>query len=333
MVARYEGFVAKYMGDGVLVYFGYPSAHEDDAERAVNTGLGIVEAVAALRRDLAVRVGIATGTVVVGDVVGEGVSREAAITGETPNLAARLQEIAGPGEIVIAETTRALSGGMFELADLGARDLKGLSDPVRSWRVEGARTTESRFEAAQTGRLTSFIGREHEIALLLDRWQRAKEGEGQVVLLSGEAGIGKSRIFQVLRQHLADEPCTRLRYQCSQHYAASALQPVIGQFEQAAGFASDDPPAAKLDKIEALLEQSTDDVAAVAPLFAALLSVPTDSRYPALEVTAQRQKVLTLQALNDQLMGLASRCPVLMIFEDVQWIDPTTLETLARCST
>ncbi len=330
VVARYEGFVAKYMGDGVLVYFGYPTAHEDDATRAISTGLGIVEAVATLGRGLAVRVGIATGTVVVGDIVGEGASREAAITGETPNLAARLQEIAGPGEIAIAETTYALAGGMFELADLGLHDLRGLADPVRVWRVEGTRATKSRFEASSAGQLTSFIGREHEIALLLDRWERAKEGEGQVVLLSGEAGIGKSRVFQMLRQNLADEPCTRLRYQCSPHYTASALQPVIGQLEQAAGFASDDPPAARLDKIEALLSQSTDDVAAVTPLFAALLSVPTDSRYSSLEVTAQRRKVLTLQALNDQLMGLASRRPVLMTFEDVQWIDPTTLEMLGE---
>ena len=329
VVTRYEGFVAKYMGDGVLVYFGYPTAHEDDAERAINTGLGIVEAIAALEHDLAVRVGIATGTVVVGDIVGEGASREAAITGETPNLAARLQEIAGPSEVVIAETTRALSGGLFELADLGPRDLKGLADPVRVWRVDRALAAESRFEAARAGRLTSFIGREHEIALLLDRWARAKEGEGQVVLLSGEAGIGKSRIFQMLRARLAEEPCTRLRYQCSPHYTASALQPVIGQLERAAGIASDDTPDDRLDKIEELLAQSTDDVAAVAPLFAALMSVPTDRRYPALEFTAQRRKELTLQALSDQLVGLASRRPVLMFFEDVHWIDPTTLEVLA----
>ncbi len=246
VVTRYEGFVAKYMGDGVLVYFGYPTAHEDDAERAINTGLGIIEALA---RDLAVRIGVATGMVVVGDIVGEGASQEAAITGETPNLAARLQEIAEPNAVVIAETTHALAGGMFELNDLGSHDLKGFGEPVRLWRVDRARATESRFEAARAGRLTSFVGREHEIALLLDRWERAKEGEGQVVLLSGEAGIGKSRIYQALRGRLADEPCTRLRYQCSPHYSASALQPVIAQFERASVISSDDTPEAKLDKI------------------------------------------------------------------------------------
>jgi class 3 adenylate cyclase/predicted ATPase len=328
VVSRYDGFVAKYMGDGVLVYFGFPTAHEDDAERAIHTGLGIVEAVAALERDLAVRVGIATGTVVVGDIVGEGASREAAITGETPNLAARLQAIAGPGEVVIAESTRALAGRLFALADLGRHTVKGLDDPVALWRVDRARAAESRFEAARTGRLTSFVGRDHEIALLLDRWERAKEGEGQVVLLSGEAGIGKSRIFQMLRQHLAGEPCTRLRYQCSPHYEASALQPIIGQLERAAEFAAEDTAAAKLDKIEAMLAHSTDDVAATAPLIAGLLSVPFDDRYAAPSVPAQRLKDLTLEALTNQLAGLAARQPVLMIFEDVQWVDPTTLELL-----
>ncbi len=219
VVTRYEGFVAKYMGDAVLVYFGYPTAHEDDAERAINTGLGIVAAVNELEHDLAVRIGIATGMVVVGDIVGEGASQEAAITGETPNLAARLQEIAEPNAVVIAETTRTLAGGMFELNDLGGHDFKGFSETVWVWSVSGARTAESRFDATRAKDLTELIGRDEEMEILLRRWQRAKVGEGQVVLISGEPGIGKSRLARELQDRIAGEPHYRLRHQCSPYHA------------------------------------------------------------------------------------------------------------------
>ena len=229
VVTRYEGFIAKYMGDGVLVYFGYPTAHEDDAEHAINAGLGIVEAVAALERDLAVHIGIATGTVVVGDIVGEGASREAAITGDTPNLAARLQETTAPDTVVIAETTHALAGAMFDLEDLGNHDLKGFDEPVRVWSVSGARRTESRFDATRADRLTEIIGRDEELEMLLRRWRRAKAGEGQVALISGEPGIGKSRLVRELQDRIADEPHYRLRHQCSPYHTNSALYPVIGR--------------------------------------------------------------------------------------------------------
>ena len=330
VVKRYEGFVAKYMGDGVLVYFGYPTAHEDDAERAINAGLGIVEAVKQLEGDLAVRIGIATGMVVVGDIVGEGVSREAAITGETPNLAARLQGTAAPDTVVISETTRTLAGDLFELSELGGHDLKGFADPVQMWSIVGPRTTESRFDASHGGRLTPFVGREHEIALLVDRWERVKEGEGQIVLLSGEAGIGKSRITRALKECLRDEQPIQLLYQCSPHYQSSALHPFIAQLEHAAGFVPQDDAAVKLDKIESLLALGTDDVASAAPLVAALLSVPAEGRYAPLSMTAQRQKERTLEILVDQLLGLAARQPVVMIFEDAHWVDPTTLELLEQ---
>jgi len=333
-VGRYDGHVAKYLGDGVLVYFGWPRAHEDDAERAVRAGLDViaslVDAGSVNGPDLEARVGIATGGVVVGDLVGDGVTEADAVSGETPNLAARLQQEAAPGSVVVAESTRRLLGGVFECEDFGQRTLKGLSQPVGVWRIAGERTIESRFDASRAGRLTPFIGRDHEIALLLDRWERAKEGEGQVVLLSGEAGIGKSRIAQALRQQLAADPHTRLRFQCSPHYESSALHPFIAQLDQAAGFASNVGPAAKLDKLEELLKQSSDELAAVTPLFAALLSIPTDDRYAPLEMSPQRLKDRTLEALLGQLVGLAGRDPVLMFFEDVHWADPTTLEALAE---
>ena len=241
-VQRYGGFVAKYMGDGVLVYFGYPQAHEDDAERAVRAGLELVAAVGALKTHatLQTRVGIATGLVVVGDLIGSGASQEQAIVGETPNLAARLQGIAEPNSVVIAEGTRKLLGNLFELEDLGAQDLKGIAGPVRAWAALRASSAEGRFEALHASRLTALVGREEELELLLRRWSKAKTGEGQVVLLSGEAGIGKSRLTAALLERLAAEPHTRLRYFCSPQHTDSALYPIISQMERAAGFTHDD---------------------------------------------------------------------------------------------
>ena len=258
-VQRFGGFVAKYMGDGVLVYFGYPQAHEDDAERAVRAGLELVAAVSGLKTHAALqtRVGIATGLVVVGDLIGSGASQEQAIVGETPNLAARLQGVAEPNSVVIAESTRKLVGNLFELEDLGAQDLKGIAGPVRAWAALRPSSVESRFEALHASGLTELVGREEELELLLRRWSKAKTGEGQVVLLSGEPGIGKSRLTAALLERLATEPHTRLRYFCSPQHTDSALYPIISQMERAAGFTHDDTAQVKLDKLDAVLAQTS----------------------------------------------------------------------------
>src|SRR5712692_6235090 len=330
-VGRFGGFVAKYMGDGVLVYFGYPQAHEDDAEQAVRAGLDLVAAVASLKTHTALqtRVGIATGLVVVGDLIGSGSSQEEAIVGETPNLAARLQGIAQPNTVVIADSTRRLLGNLFELQDLGPTDLKGIAGPVPAWAALRASSVGSRFEALHTTGLIALVGREEESQLLHRRWSRAKSGEGQVVLLSGEAGIGKSRLTAALLEKLATEPHTRLRYFCSPQHTDSALYPIIGQMERAAGLAHDDKLQARLDKLDAVLAQtstSTQDAA----LFAEMLSLPNDGRYPALELTPQQRRQKTLEALISQLEALTRRNPVLMIFEDAHWTDPTSLEVFGR---
>jgi class 3 adenylate cyclase len=248
-VGRFGGFVAKYMGDGVLVYFGYPQAQEDDAERAVRAGLELVAAVTSLKTHAALqtRVGIATGLVVVGDLIGSGAAQEQAIVGETPNLAARLQGVAEPNSVVIAEATRKLLGNLFELEDLGDQDLKGVSGPVRAWAALRPASVESRFEAMHASGLTELVGREEELEILLRRWSKAKTGEGQVVLLSGEAGIGKSRLMAALLERLAAERHARLRYFCSPRHTDSAFYPIISQMERAAGLAHDDTAQAKLD--------------------------------------------------------------------------------------
>jgi hypothetical protein len=316
------------MGDDVLVYFGYPEAHEHDAEQAVRAGLELIGAVSALKRD-APRVGIATGLVVVGDLIGSGAAQEQAIVGETPNLSARLQALAEPNMVVIADGTRRLLGNLFELEDLGAKDLKGIAGPVRAWAALRASSAEGHFEALHTTGLTALVGREEELELLLRRWARAKTGEGQVVLLSGEGGIGKSRLTAALLEHLATEPHTRLRYFCSPQHTDSALYPIIGQMERAAELGYDDKPQAKLDKLDAVLAQTSNSVQDAA-LFADMLSLPNDGRYPALALIPEQRRQRTLEALTSQLAGLASQQPLLMIFEDVQWIDPTSLEVLGR---
>ena len=276
---------------------------------------------------MAARVGIATGLVVIGDLVGEGAAQEEAVVGDTPNLAARLQTLARPDTVVIGPATRRLIGGAFELDDLGPQVLKGLADPVRAWRVIGRRSVESRFEARATG-LTPLVGREQEVALLLDRWRRAKDGEGQTVLLSGEPGVGKSRTVRTVCECVEGEPHLRLRYQCSPFHTSTAFHPFVEQLERAAGFARDDSAAAKLDKLEALLAQGTERVGEVAPLLAAMLSIPTDGRYPPLAHGPERQRELTVEALVEQLLGLARQQPVLCAFEDLHWADPSTLDVL-----
>ncbi len=310
-VQRFGGFVAKYMGDGVLVYFGYPQAHEDDAERAVRAGLELVSAVSALntRASLQTRVGIATGLVVVGDLVGTGEAQERGIVGETPNLAARLQAFAEPNTVVIAESTRKLLGNLFELQDLGTREVKGISEPVRAWTAVRPGAVEGRFEAMHTSGLTALVGREEELELLSRRWLRAKTGEGQVVLLSGEAGIGKSRLTASFIERLTGEPHTRLRYFCSPQHTDSALYPVIGQMERAAGFVHDDTAKAKRDKLDAVLAQTSTSAQDVA-LFTDMLSLPNDGRYPALEVTPQQRRQETLEALVLQVVALSRQNPL-----------------------
>ena len=330
-VQRYDGFVAKYMGDGVLVYFGYPQAHEDDAERAVRAGLELVAAVSDVKTHAALqtRVGIATGLVVVGDLIGSGASQEQAIVGETPNLAARLQGVAEPNSVVIAESTRKLIGNLFELEDLGPQDLKGIAGPVRAWAALRPASVESRFEALHASGLTELVGREEELELLLRRWSKAKGGEGQAVLLSGEPGIGKSRLTAALLERFAAEPHTRLRYFCSPQHTDSALYPIISQMERAAGFTHDDNTQAKLEKLDALLAKSFTPPQDAA-LLADMLSLPNGGRYPTLEPDPQMRRQKTLDALTAQLQALAQAKPVLMIFEDVHWIDPTSLEAVGR---
>jgi hypothetical protein len=331
------------MGDGVLAYFGYPRADEHDAERAVRAGLALVEAVAApgqpparagvpgvdtaAAAPLQVRVGIATGLVVVGDLVGEGAAQEQAVVGETPNLAARLQTLTEPGTVVIAASTRRLTGGLFDYEDLGTVEIKGLAAPVVAARVLGESRAESRFEALRAT-ATPLVGRDEELAMLLRRWQQAKSGEGSVVLVSGEPGIGKSRLAQALIERLAGEPHTRLRSFCSPHHRDQPLYPTITQLERAAGFRREDTADQRLDKLEAALAQATNDLGEAAPLLAALLSLPTGERYPPLDLAPQKQKEKTLQALVAQVEGLAARQPVLMLFEDTHWSDPTSLELL-----
>jgi class 3 adenylate cyclase len=330
-VQRFGGFVARYMGDGVLVCFGYPQAHEHDAERAVRTGLELVTAVSALKTHapLQARVGIATGLVIVGDLIGSGEAQERGIVGETPNLAARLQAIAEPNNVVIAESTRKLVGNLFDLKGLGVQELKGIVGRAQAWAVLRASSVEGRFDALHTTELTELVGRGEELEVLLRRWSKANAGEGQLVLLSGEAGIGKSRLAAALMKRLTAEPDMRLRYFCSPQHTDSAFYPIIGHLERAAGLARDDSPKTKLDKLDAVLalvSASGQDGAVLADL----LSLPNDGRYPILDLTPEQRRQKTLDALTAQIEGLSRARPLLMILEDAHWADPTSVEAFGR---
>jgi class 3 adenylate cyclase/tetratricopeptide (TPR) repeat protein len=326
-IARLGGFVAKYMGDGVLSYFGYPEAHEEDAERAVRTGLALTERIGRLQTHarLESRIGIATGLVVVGDLIGQGEAQERGVVGETPNLAARMQELAPPGGVVIAEGTRRLIGDLFELRDLGAVQVKGIAGPVSAWQALRPSAVESRFEALRASALTPLVGREEESDLLLRRWQRATAGDGQVVLLTGEPGIGKSRLTAALRERLENEPHTRLRYFCSPHHQDSALHPFIAQLERAAGFAHDDTPEQKLDKLTTLIAPGARDREEVT-LIADLLSLPSGAAE--LDLSPQRRREKLFAGLLHQFEAVTRQQPVLMVVEDLHWIDPSSRELL-----
>ncbi|MBM6579402.1 AAA family ATPase [Microvirga sp. BT689] len=315
IVAECRGYVAKYMGDGVLAYFGYPQAHEDDAVRAVRAGLALAEEVGRVPVPFGVdplraRVGIATGVVVVGDLVGAGAAQERSVVGETPNLAARLQTLAAPGAVVIAPATWRLLGSGFYLDDLGPQNLKGFAAPVGLWQVLGPRAVESRFEAHGT-RTASLVGRAEELRLLAQRWEQVRGGDGQVALLSGEAGIGKSRVAREFRDHVRPEPHTEVQCQCSPFFSNSPLHSFVERIERDAGFRQDDTPGERLVKLETFLAQATDDVLTVAPVFAAMLSLPTSDRYGPSPYDPGQQRELMMEALIGYLLGLARRQPLL----------------------
>ncbi len=332
-IESHGGFVAKYLGDGALAYFGYPEAHEQDPEHAVEAGLAIVRSVPELATPagspLHVRVGVATGLVVVGDLMGSGESEERGVVGATPHLAARLQGIAEPDSVVISDGTRRLLGSLYDMKDLGAVELKGIAGPTRAWAVLGPSSVESRFEALRGTKLTAFVGREDESELLLSHWARAKAGEGQVVLLSGEAGVGKSRLASEFLQRVDAEPQRRLRCYCSPQHRDTALYPIIGLIERAAAFRPDDDQKARLDKLETFLARRATSPGDAA-LFADMLSLRNDGRYPALEMRPPQRRQRMMKALAAQIEARARDKPVLMVVEDAHWADPTTLELLGR---
>jgi class 3 adenylate cyclase len=335
-VSSFGGFIAKYMGDGVLIYFGYPRAHEDDAERAVRAALTIIEAGCLLKAPrhapsrIQVRVGIATGLVVIGDLVGAGEAQERGIVGETPNLAARMQALAEPDAVVIEPQTRLILGNLFEYHDLGQVHVKGFAQSMQAYQVVGLSAIDSRFEALHSTDLTPLVGRDEESRLLLRRWEKAKSGSGQAVLISGEAGIGKSRIAAALLERIGEESHTRLRYFCSPHHMDSAFHPIIHQLERAAAFQRDDDARSKIDKLDALLARAMASSEEDSRLIADLLLLPDIGRHPEVHFSPPQRKQRTIDALLRQLDGLSRRQPVVHIFEDIHWIDPTSLEALDR---
>ena len=333
-IARFDGYIAKFLGDGVLAYFGYPQAHEDSTESSVHAALAIIDAIGRIARPdghrLETRIGIATGLVVVGDIIGTGAAREESIVGETPNLAARLQTLADPNTVVVADATYRLLGRTFEYESRGEHLLKGFAKPVPAWRVLREAPLASRFEAARATILAPFVGRAQEMGLLLERWRLAQHGEGQTVLLTGEPGMGKSRLVEALFDRIGSEPHQRIVVQCSPYHTNTAFYPVLRQIEQAARFVLEDKAAQKLDKLDAWLAKAGMPISPIAPLLANLLSLPAEGRYPPLELAPAQFKNAAISALVDYILHLSERDPVLLDLEDAHWIDPTTLELMTR---
>ena len=335
MIQRFDGHVAQYLGDGLLVYFGYPQAHEDDAQRAIRAGLGILDAMGTLNTRLerakgmrlAVRIGIHTGPVVVG-TMGSGGRHEQLALGETPNLAARLQSLAAPDTVAISETTHRLVQGYFRCDDLGSPSLKGVETPLRVYRVVAESAAQSRLDVAGTTGLTPLVGREHEVGLLQERWAQSRDGLGQVVLLSGEAGIGKSRLVRVLTERVADEDVPWLTLRCSPYHTNSAFYPVIEHLQRLLQWHRHETPAARLDTLEQVLRTTGLPLEDMVPLLAALLSLPVPEQYPPLTLSSQCQKQKTQEALVAWLLAETARHPVLAVWEDLHWADPSTLELL-----
>ena len=331
VIRTYEGYVARFLGDGILAYFGYPGAHEDDAERAVRAGLEIIAAVGSIKFDLDVklhtRIGVATGLVVVGDLIGEGAAEQRAVVGETPNIAARLQALAEPDTVIVGESTRHLLGELFELRHLGQCELKGISEKVNAWAVDGLKMFDNRFEAVRASRLTGFVNRESEIGLLLEQKNLAWQGKGGTVIISGDAGVGKSRVAAEVSQRVATEAHTTLRYQCSPYHSNSALYPFITQLERAADIRQHDSPEQRLKKLETTLV-NVGDISTSRLLLASMLSIPTMDRYHPHGLSPAQQRHQTFAALLEQLVGLANNQAVLFIFEDAHWADATSIELL-----
>jgi len=336
-IQQYAGFIARYMGDGMLVYFGYPQAHENDAERAVRAGLAIMRSMAKvngcsgikLENELAVRVGIATGAVVVGDIIGEGAAEEAAVVGETPNRAARLQGIAQPHQLVIGPMTRQLVGDLFELDDLGSHKLKGIAEPVQAWRVVCEGDANDRDEDIRIGGGMPLVGRQEELGLLMRSWEASKEGHGQAVLIQGEAGIGKSRLIKALRERVSGEYHIWITIRCSPYHTNSTLFPIIEHVKRVMDWKPEDSAQERLEKLEAALTKQRQPLEEVLPLYAELMSLPLpEGLYAPLELSAGQKRERTLDVLSGWLLAEAERTPVLQVWEDLHWVDPTTLELL-----